>query len=238
MAALENDNTVSPIEAAWIEVAELKPRLAPHVDIVQHRYRGELWYVLEDRMSATHFRCTPAVQQFLVLLDGDHSVAEAYQACITTDSEVPVEQAEILYLLTELQTSQLLSGGIPLDSAELYARQQTLRRSRWLRRLASPLAVQIPLIDPDKFLERSLPWVKPFFSPLFLYLWFFIVAWTAVSAANQWTALAVHWEARFMDPGNLLSLWLMYPLVKGLHELGHGFATRVWGGEVHEMGVI
>ena len=61
---------------------------------------------------------------------------------------------------------------------------------------------------------------------------------TAFGAVNQWSALSVHWEARFLDPGNLLSLWLLYPLVKGLHELGHGFATRHWGGEVHEMGVM
>ena len=36
----------------------------------------------------------------------------------------------------------------------------------------------------------------------------------------------------------LLVLWLVYPLVKGLHELGHAFATRMWGGEVHEIGVL
>jgi len=33
-------------------------------------------------------------------------------------------------------------------------------------------------------------------------------------------------------------LWLVYPVVKALHELGHGFATKVWGGEVHEMGIM
>ena len=29
-----------------------------------------------------------------------------------------------------------------------------------------------------------------------------------------------------------------YAVVKALHELGHGFATRVWGGEVHEIGIM
>ena len=32
-------------------------------------------------------------------------------------------------------------------------------------------------------------------------------------------------------------LLLVYPVVKGLHELGHGYAVKKWGGEVHEMGV-
>jgi putative peptide zinc metalloprotease protein len=33
-------------------------------------------------------------------------------------------------------------------------------------------------------------------------------------------------------------LWLAYPLVKSVHELGHGFAAKNWGGEVHEIGVM
>jgi putative peptide zinc metalloprotease protein len=237
MAALEG-STGTPIDAAWAQVAELKLQLAAHVDVVQHRYRGEIWYVLADRMTASHFRCTPAVQQFLTQLDGKHSVAEALNACIGQDGEGPPERVEVLHLLTALQSSQLLLGGVPPDGTALYTQQRAVQQSRWLRRLANPLAIQIPLLDPDKFLERALPWVSPFFSPLFLWLWFLLLAMTAFGAVNQWSALSVHWEARFLDPGNLLSLWLLYPLVKGLHELGHGFATRRWGGEVHEMGVM
>jgi putative peptide zinc metalloprotease protein len=31
--------------------------------------------------------------------------------------------------------------------------------------------------------------------------------------------------------------WLLYPLIKAAHELGHGLAVKVWGGEVHETGI-
>jgi putative peptide zinc metalloprotease protein len=37
---------------------------------------------------------------------------------------------------------------------------------------------------------------------------------------------------------NLLLLWLAYPLIKAVHELGHGFAVKRWGGEVHEIGIM
>ena len=33
-------------------------------------------------------------------------------------------------------------------------------------------------------------------------------------------------------------LWITFPFVKALHELGHGFAVKRWGGEVHEMGIM
>jgi putative peptide zinc metalloprotease protein len=32
-------------------------------------------------------------------------------------------------------------------------------------------------------------------------------------------------------------MWLCFPLIKLLHELGHALAVRRWGGEVHEIGI-
>jgi putative peptide zinc metalloprotease protein len=37
---------------------------------------------------------------------------------------------------------------------------------------------------------------------------------------------------------NLLLMAVVFPLLKGLHELGHGLAAKSRGGEVHEMGVM
>jgi putative peptide zinc metalloprotease protein len=56
---------------------------------------------------------------------------------------------------------------------------------------------------------------------------------------------AVHWDGlsnaafeRALEPQNLVLVWLVFPVLKTLHELGHAFATKTFGGEVHDMGVI
>jgi putative peptide zinc metalloprotease protein len=38
-------------------------------------------------------------------------------------------------------------------------------------------------------------------------------------------------------PRFLLIAWLIYPLIKTVHELAHGLAVRRYGGEVHQVGV-
>ncbi|NIO11783.1 MAG: peptidase M50, partial [Deltaproteobacteria bacterium] len=43
---------------------------------------------------------------------------------------------------------------------------------------------------------------------------------------------------RILAPKNLLILWLTFPFLKAFHEFGHGFAVKVKGGEVHEMGIM
>ena len=41
-----------------------------------------------------------------------------------------------------------------------------------------------------------------------------------------------------MTPQNLLIIWLIYPVIKAFHELAHAYATKIWGGEVHEIGIM
>jgi putative peptide zinc metalloprotease protein len=60
----------------------------------------------------------------------------------------------------------------------------------------------------------------------------------AVLSVSHWTDLTENITDRVLDPANLVLLWFVYPVVKTIHELGHAYATRRWGGEVHEIGVM
>ena len=83
-----------------------------------------------------------------------------------------------------------------------------------------------------------MPLVRPLFSWPGAFLWLVTVVTALVLAGMHWSELTESVVDRVLAPQNLLLLWLSYPLVKALHELGHGFATRAWGGEVHEMGIM
>jgi putative peptide zinc metalloprotease protein len=50
--------------------------------------------------------------------------------------------------------------------------------------------------------------------------------------------LAADLSDRLMTAQSLLLLALLYPAVKALHELGHAHATKRWGAEVHELGIM
>ena len=69
-------------------------------------------------------------------------------------------------------------------------------------------------------------------------VWLLVVASTALLALEHSHALSLHFETRALDPRNVALLWVLYPLVKVIHELGHGYAVKRWGGAVHEVGVV
>src|SRR5262249_30045568 len=88
------------------------------------------------------------------------------------------------------------------------------------------------------FLLRLLGWIRPFFSGLGLVLWLLVVGTAMLLAAVHWHDLTEDIVDRVLVPHNILLLWLVFPVLKTLHEFGHAFATKAYGGEVHEMGVM
>lgn len=221
----------------WYRVAGIKPRLRSHVRLYRHIYRDRDWYVLQDPSSSRQHRFNRSAYAIIGLMDGEKTVQEIWNT--TADAlgdEVPT-QDEIIRLLGQLHTADVLQSDIPPDTVELFERQDK-QRSKWKQRLTNPFALRFPLVDPDRFLVKWMAFVKPFVGRAALLLWLLVVGSAIVLAAVNWPELTRNMADRVLKPENLLVLWLVYPVVKLLHEFGHAFITRIWGGEVHEMGIM
>ena len=223
---------------SWYRVAELRPRLRSHVRVHRHHYRGELWYVLEDRVSRRMHRFNAAAYYLIGLMDGQRTVQEIWDSAARRFGDDAPTQQETIQLLGQLHAAEVLQSDVAPDVAELLRRTRKGRPSLWLQNLRSPLAIRLPLFDPDRFLERWRPWYRPLFGWGGALLWLIVVGAALVAAAPHWRSLTENFSDRVLAPQNLLLMWLTFPVVKLLHEFGHACATKAWGGEVHEMGVM
>jgi putative peptide zinc metalloprotease protein len=226
------------LSGLWYRVADLRPRLRSHVRVNRHEYRGERWYVLADRISRRSHRVNPAAYFLVGLLNGRRRMQEVWDAAVEKFGDEAPTQDDAIRLLGQLHTADLLQCDVSPDVEELLRRSQRIAQRTWIGRVLSPLAIRIPLIDPDRLLERWLPWYQPLFGALGAMLWLAVVGWGTFAAVLHWDALTQDLGHRVLEPQNLLILGLVFPLVKALHEFGHGAAVKAWGGEVHEMGIM
>ena len=230
-----SDSIFSP---SWYRVAELKPSLRSHSRIHRHEYLGEIWYVLQDPLSGRFYRFSPSAYQVIGMLDGKRSMHEVWELAASKLGDDAPGQEEVIRLLSQLHSADVLQCEVPPDSLELFKRYERQERMRWKQRFWSPLALRFPLFDPERFLTALLPLVRPLFGWTGFLVWLAVVVGGAVLTVMHWPQLTENFTDRVLAPQNLLLLWLTYPLVKAFHELGHAFATKVWGGEVHEIGVM
>lgn len=221
----------------WYRVAEIRPRLRSHVRLHRHVYRGQDWYVLLDPSSSRQHRFSRTAYRIIGLMDGERTVRAIWTEAATLLGDDTPTQDEMIRLISQLYRADVLQTDIPPDSLELFERQDQ-HRAKWLQRLVNPLALRFPLVDPDRFLVKSMVLVKPLFSWAAALLWLLVVGSAFVLAVQYWPELTHNLADRVLTRENLLLLWLVYPCIKLLHELGHAYATRIWGGEVHEMGIM
>jgi putative peptide zinc metalloprotease protein len=222
----------------WYRVAPLKPRLRSHVEIHRHLYRGQLWYVLEDHSSQRNYRFSPAAYSFIGLFDGQRSIGELWNRAAASLGEQTPTQSDVIDLLAQLHAADALQCDVPPDIGELLLRQNRQFKHNWHDRLLAPLSWRLPLLDPERILERLLTFARPLFGRAGAILWIAVVGTAAVQAATHWAEITNSVSDRILMPQNLALLWLLFPLLKILHEFGHGLATKAYGGEVHEMGVL
>jgi putative peptide zinc metalloprotease protein len=223
---------------SWYRVARLQPRLRCHVQIHRHHYRSQRWYVLQDHVSGRYHRFTPAAHDLIGLMDGERTVQELWELATERLGDDAPTQEEVIHLLSQLNSADALLCDVPPDSLELFQRYQRQQRLQWKQRLWSPMALRFPLWDPERFLGRWLPLAGPLFSGLGALLWLLVVGTAAILGAVHWQDLTDNLADWALAPSNLLLLWLVYPVVKACHELGHGFAVKRWGGEVHDLGIM
>ncbi|MEN9359373.1 MAG: hypothetical protein RL095_908 [Verrucomicrobiota bacterium] len=227
----------------WFSIAQLRPRLHPGVSVFRQHYRGELWHVLQDPVNNQHFRVSGAAWQFLGLLDGKRSVDEAWKLCATKLGDAAPTQGEALQLLGQLHTSNLLLGDMPADTAGLLDRYKTRQQRELLGKLRSFLFIQIPLWDPNRFLTRLAPLFAWLCSPLGFMIWILLSLAGLSCLIGHGDRLADQ-SSSILSLGNIHWLYLAFVVTKVLHELGHGFACKIFGlksggkGGVHTMGVM
>ncbi|MDP6635125.1 MAG: PqqD family peptide modification chaperone [Phycisphaerae bacterium] len=227
---------------SWYRVAALRPRLRSSVQVFRQHFRGQMWHVLQDPGSNQFFRLNDTGYHFVGLLDGRRTVTEVWNMCNERLGDAAPTQGEAIALLGQLYTSNLLQADVPPDAQGLFRRYKQ-RVGREVRGyLTNLLFIRIPLIDPDRFLER---WVGVF-GAIFSIVG--MICWMALMSTGVYFLLGRTDELGNQAMGilmteNLPLLAISFWVVKIVHEFGHGFACKKFGlqaggGEVHTMGIM
>ena len=222
---------------SWYRVANQKICLRPVVKVRRQNFRGERWIVLENPFSNQYFRLRPAAFEFVSRLRPDRTVEEVWKQCLERFPDAAPSQEAIIQLLSQLYFSNLLQYDLAADSAQLFDRYKKRKQREMGFRFLNIMFARFPLLDPDRFLVRTMPVVKKLISPIGAAIWFLVVGFGLVIAADNFDALRLQGQA-ILATDNLILLYLAMVIVKGFHEFGHAYFCRKFGGEVHVMGIM
>ncbi|CAN5371742.1 hemolysin D [soil metagenome] len=220
----------------WYRIQALRPRLRNHVVLKRQYQRGVPWFVLIEPGSERVQRLNQAGYQFVGRCDGRLTVQQIWDELLAARPDQAMTQDEVLQLLVHLHDRGLIQCDVAPDVESIF-RAQASQKRRFRRQGVNPLAFRLSLGDPSRLLDRLAGLAPVLFSNTTLVLWAAAVLAALIAAAMNWSELMPYAHKTLASPRYLFMTWLMYPVIKSVHELAHGLAVRRWGGQVRQAGV-
>src|SRR5579885_2648623 len=140
-------------------------------------------------------------------------------------------------LFSLLEKRSLLLDGADAEKLENLKAAAKLQRNKKMR---GTLLWRFPLLSPDRFLTRLLPWVRFAFHPVFVYPSLLLIGLLEVFYLFHMQAARVDflWGLNhYQSVPLVLLLYGLIALFLAVHELAHGLACKYFGGSIQEMGI-
>jgi putative peptide zinc metalloprotease protein len=217
------------------------PKLRSDLVLVEQTYRGEQSFIVKDPETRKYYRFRPVEVMVMQVLDGEHTAEQAARALAEEGLRVSAKAVEAF--AAKLKGMGLCDRTLGEKSVLLMERLRAERR----RRLGSGvfrgdiLRLRWSVGDPDKLFDRWLPRLRFFFTRPFLLFSVALFGIYFLILGLKWRdfaeALANMYTLNF-TLGDLALLWLTGTVIIAIHELGHGFTCKYFGGQVHEIGAM
>lgn len=231
------DANGSPGAALEPRLREVMVGLRRDLVVTRQIVRSGPRYVVHDPVAFRNHILTPLEYRILCALAQDRTLDQTWRRLVA-EAALSDEDAEEFYaFVVTLHGMGLLQvPGMPVDAVwrRHLERKAQRRRGGPLRLL---LSYRVSLGDPDRRLQQFLPWVKWLFAAPGLLLWsalLFLAAWQCGGRVGELYAGA----ANLLSLHNLPILWCSLVVLKVLHELGHAFAIKRFGGAVPDFGIV
>ena len=222
---------------SWHRVASQKIHLRPGVEVQRQNFRGERWIVLRNVLSNQFFRLRPEAYEFVARLRPDRTVEQVWQECLERFPDTAPGQEAVVQLLAQLYHANLLQYELAPDAEQLFQRQRKRQQQEMGMRWLNIMFMRFPLLDPDRFLIKTLPYIKWLFGPIGILLWLAVVSLGIKAGIDHFDEMKSQTQG-VLSPGNIIWLYVGMVIIKTIHEFGHAFFCRYFGGEVHSMGVM
>lgn len=225
-----NSSSTAPIS--------LKKR--PDIVVEEMSYQGEPYWVCKDPLDQQYHHLNE--QEFAIYswLDGEVSFEEMKARFEIEHTPFRVSHKELAQVLGRFHEQSLVVSTNASQGAKLLEMGREKQRKELKQKFMSVYALKWKGFDPEVFLNATNPYVRWFFSKKTV-----MVVMAMVLLSAMW--LTLHYEqflARapslwsFLDPANWMTLGLVIACTKLIHEFGHAYSFKRFGGEVHEIGVM
>jgi len=203
--------------------------------ISRHVFRAGPSYVVRDPVTFQTHRFDPEDYRVLTALHRQRTLGQTFEDLVDDETLSRDDEEAFYAYVVDLHQRNLLS--LPIgDGDALFKRFEKRRQAERLSRVLGVFFMRIPVINPDRLVASTIPMVRWLFMLPGLIAWIVLAGAAGAIAWTRWDDLTATAGTAF-DGNGLVTMWFTLIVLKVIHEFGHAYACKAFGGHVPEMGI-
>jgi putative peptide zinc metalloprotease protein len=205
---------------------------------------GEVVWIVKDPEKRAYYQFRDPQWQLIQLFDGVRTrtdIQEEYNRQVTKKDFIRLERV--------LEYEEWLRGMELIEESAAERGFKLLDKFRSLRERAAEekaegfniFFIRFHVVDPDRFLNRTVKYVRWLWTPPVVVATCIAAIWTVSVFINDWEPIWIgtkdlyhFWGKPLLDVAHF---FFILCIIAGIHELSHAYVTKMYGGEVHDIGM-
>ncbi|MGD9158442.1 MAG: HlyD family efflux transporter periplasmic adaptor subunit [Desulfobacteraceae bacterium] len=174
--------------------------------------------------------------EFEILHRWSYNNPEKIVAAVNRETALNITEEHIHALLNFLIRNNLVIIRDQAAVKRFLRIKQGMQNDMFQFMIKNYLFFRIPLLNPDRFLERTYPFIKGVFSRLFILIFLIISGVDIYLISRQWDVFLSTFSRFFSFNGFLIYAFAI-TFCKIIHELGHAYTAKRFGCRVPTIGI-
>jgi putative peptide zinc metalloprotease protein len=223
--------------------ASSRPALRADLIIRRLAQMGEVFWVVKDSQTTRYYNFDESEWGLIQLFDGTRTrreIVETYQVQFPDDT---IEPSLVLEYEEMLGGMGLLAQSTAERNLELLKNLKTARQ-RAAEEKAEGFNIFFLLfhvLDPDRFLNRTLKYVRWLWRPPAVAVGCLCFAWTvgviAIHFGTIWAGTTELYNFLAKPLIDAAQFFFILTCIGCVHEFAHAYTCKMYGGDVHDIGI-
>ncbi|MGA7990241.1 MAG: HlyD family efflux transporter periplasmic adaptor subunit [Thermoanaerobaculia bacterium] len=220
-----------------------RPALRKDLVIRRQVQVGEVTWVVKQPVADKFYTFDDGEWTLIELFDGTRTRSEILEEYVRRYPGTAFGLTFVLDYEEMLRKIDLLEQSTAERNLQLLSKFKNLRQRAAQERAEgfNIFSMLFKVFDPDRILTRTLRYVRWIWRPPVVAVacltFVFTVAVFATRFDTIWAQTIELYSFLKKPFWDFVQFWVILTGIGAIHEFGHGYATKMYGGEVHDMGI-
>jgi putative peptide zinc metalloprotease protein len=219
-----------------------RPALRSDLRVRRQVQMGDVNWIVKNPETMKYFMFRNDEWQLIRHFDGGRTrqqILDDYNRTVRN----PISMNFVLSYEESLRRMQLLEQSVVeknlslLDKSTQFKRKKAEQKSEGF----NIFFIMFHLIDPDRFLTRTVKYVRWFWTPPVVAVVCVASLWTVSVFAQHgqqiWSETLQLYKFVGKPLTDILQFFAILSIIGAIHEFAHGYVVKIYGGEVHDIGM-